>query len=163
VLVGEVRDQETAELALKASLTGHLVLTTLHTNDAVAAVTRLVDMGVQPFLVASSLALVVAQRLVRRPCVGVRRPVRPVGRDAAAARPARADLEGATPERGPRLLGLRRHRLPRPHRRLRGAPGDRADARGAAVDADGGRHRRRRPRQRDDDAARLGAGRRAPR
>ena len=68
VLVGEVRDQETAELALQASLTGHLVLTTLHTNDAVSAISRLVDMGVEPFLVASSLTLVVAQRLVRKPC-----------------------------------------------------------------------------------------------
>lgn len=68
VLVGEVRDTETAELALQASLTGHLVLTTLHTNDAVAALTRLVDMGVEPYLVGSSLTLVAAQRLVRRPC-----------------------------------------------------------------------------------------------
>ncbi len=68
VLVGEVRDSETAELALKASLTGHLVLTTLHTNSAVAALTRLVDMGVQPFLVASSLTAAIAQRLVRKPC-----------------------------------------------------------------------------------------------
>ncbi len=68
VLVGEVRDALTAELALKASLTGHLVLTTLHTNSAVAALTRLVDMGVEPFLVASSLTAAVAQRLVRRPC-----------------------------------------------------------------------------------------------
>jgi type IV pilus assembly protein PilB len=68
VLVGEVRDGETAELALKASLTGHLVLTTLHTNSAVAALTRLVDMGAEPFLVASSLTASVAQRLVRRPC-----------------------------------------------------------------------------------------------
>ena len=68
VLVGEVRDGETAELALKASLTGHLVLTTLHTNSAVAALTRLVDMGVEPFLVASSLTAAIAQRLVREPC-----------------------------------------------------------------------------------------------
>lgn len=68
VLVGEVRDAETAELALRASLTGHLVLTTLHTNSAVAALTRLVDMGVEPFLVASSLTASLAQRLVRRPC-----------------------------------------------------------------------------------------------
>ena len=67
VLVGEVRDTETAELALKASLTGHLVLTTLHTNSAVAALTRLVDMGAEPFLVASSLTAAVAQRLVRTP------------------------------------------------------------------------------------------------
>ncbi|WP_233153568.1 ATPase, T2SS/T4P/T4SS family [Kineosporia sp. R_H_3] len=68
ILVGEVRDAETAELALKAALTGHLVLTTLHTNSAVAALTRLVDMGAEPFLVASSLTAAVAQRLVRRPC-----------------------------------------------------------------------------------------------
>jgi type IV pilus assembly protein PilB len=68
VLLGEVRDGQTAEMALKASLTGHLVLTTLHTNSAVAALTRLVDMGVEPFLVASSLTAAVAQRLVRKPC-----------------------------------------------------------------------------------------------
>ncbi|MGH8969624.1 MAG: GspE/PulE family protein [Actinomycetes bacterium] len=68
VLVGEVRDSETAELAIKAALTGHLVLTTLHTNSAVSAVSRLVDMGVEPFLVGTSISTVVAQRLVRRPC-----------------------------------------------------------------------------------------------
>jgi type IV pilus assembly protein PilB len=74
VLVGEVRDAETAELALTASMTGHLVLSTLHTNSAVAAITRMVDMGIEPFLVASSLTCVVAQRLVRRVCVGCARP-----------------------------------------------------------------------------------------
>ena len=68
VLVGEIRDTETAELAMRASLTGHLVLATLHTNDAVSAITRLVDMGLQPYLVASALSLVVAQRLVRTVC-----------------------------------------------------------------------------------------------
>ncbi len=68
ILVGEARDGETAELALQASLTGHLVLTTLHTNDAVSAVTRVVEMGADPFLLASCLTLVVAQRLVRVPC-----------------------------------------------------------------------------------------------
>ena len=68
VLVGEIRDKETAELALRASLTGHLVLSTLHTNSAAQAVTRLTDMGIAPYLVASSLELVVAQRLVRTPC-----------------------------------------------------------------------------------------------
>lgn len=68
VLLGEVRDSETAGLVVRASLTGHLVLTTLHTNSAVSAMTRLVDMGVEPFMVASSLSAVVAQRLVRRPC-----------------------------------------------------------------------------------------------
>jgi len=68
ILVGEIRDSETAEIAVKASLTGHLVLSTLHTNDASSAVTRLVDMGVDSFLVATSVILIVAQRLVRRLC-----------------------------------------------------------------------------------------------
>lgn len=68
VMVGEIRDQETAEIAIRASLTGHLVLSTLHTNDAILTITRLIDMGVEPFLVASSLAGVVSQRLVRRIC-----------------------------------------------------------------------------------------------
>jgi len=68
ILVGEIRDVETADIAIQASLTGHLVLSTLHTNDAAGAVTRLVDMGVEPFLVGSSLIGVMAQRLVRRVC-----------------------------------------------------------------------------------------------
>ncbi|RSK28025.1 type II secretion system protein GspE [Bacillus sp. HMF5848] len=68
VMVGEIRDRETAEVAVRASLTGHLVLSTLHTNDALGTITRLVDMGVEPFLVASSLTGVVSQRLVRRVC-----------------------------------------------------------------------------------------------
>lgn len=68
IMVGEIRDQETAQLAIRAALTGHLVLSTLHTNDAPSAVARLVDMGIQPFMVASSLVAVVAQRLVRRLC-----------------------------------------------------------------------------------------------
>lgn len=68
VLVGEIRDNETAEIAISSSLTGHLVFSTLHTNDAVSAVTRLIDMGIEPYLVASSLRGVVAQRLARRIC-----------------------------------------------------------------------------------------------
>ncbi len=68
IMIGEIRDLETAQIAVQASLTGHLVLATLHTNDAVGAVTRLVDMGVEPFLVASSLLGVLAQRLVRKLC-----------------------------------------------------------------------------------------------
>ncbi|MBI5755505.1 MAG: type IV-A pilus assembly ATPase PilB [Nitrospirae bacterium] len=68
VLVGEIRDYETAEIAVKAALTGHLVLSTLHTNDAPSTVTRLLNMGVEPFLVASSVILIIAQRLVRRIC-----------------------------------------------------------------------------------------------
>jgi type IV pilus assembly protein PilB len=68
IMVGEVRDYETAEIAVKAALTGHLVLSTLHTNDAPSSVTRLLDMGVEPFLVSSSVMLVAAQRLVRLVC-----------------------------------------------------------------------------------------------
>jgi general secretion pathway protein E len=73
VMIGEIRDLETAQIAVQASLTGHLVLATLHTNDAAGAVVRLVDMGIEPFLVASSLLGVLAQRLVRRLCPACRR------------------------------------------------------------------------------------------
>lgn len=74
LLVGEIRDVETATIAIQASLTGHMVLSTLHTNDASSAVTRLVEMGVEPFLVGSAVSLVVAQRLCRRLCVDCREP-----------------------------------------------------------------------------------------
>jgi general secretion pathway protein E len=74
VMVGEIRDTETAEIAIQASLTGHLVLSTLHTNDSAGALTRLLDMGVEPFLVASSLLAVMAQRLVRRLCPACKEP-----------------------------------------------------------------------------------------
>ncbi len=74
MLVGEVRDLETAEICIRAALTGHLVLSTLHTNDAVTAVTRLVDIGIQPYLVAGSLALVAAQRLIRVLCPHCKEP-----------------------------------------------------------------------------------------
>ncbi|GMU08289.1 type II secretion system ATPase GspE [Corallococcus caeni] len=77
IMVGEIRDKETAEIAIQASLTGHLVLSTVHTNDAAGAVTRLVDMGVQPFLVASSLTGILAQRLVRRVCPDCRQQYTP--------------------------------------------------------------------------------------
>ncbi len=77
VMIGEIRDFETADIAMKASLTGQLVLSTLHTNDAASAVTRLIDMGVEPFLVASSVSLIEAQRLVRKLCHKCREPFRP--------------------------------------------------------------------------------------
>jgi len=76
VMVGEIRDRETAEIAVQASLTGHLVLSTVHTNDAVGAITRMRDMKVEPFLLASTLRAVIAQRLVRRLCPACREPVR---------------------------------------------------------------------------------------
>ena len=76
ILIGEIRDKETIEIAIKASMTGHLVLSTFHTNDAPSAISRFVYMGVQPYLLASTLNLVVAQRLVRRICDRCREPVR---------------------------------------------------------------------------------------
>jgi type IV pilus assembly protein PilB len=100
ILVGEVRDAETAELALKAALTGHLVLTTLHTNSAVAALTRLVDMGAEPFLVASSLTAAVAQRLVRRPCGSCLETYRPDDVTLAMLGLTPADLGRTLPHRG---------------------------------------------------------------
>jgi general secretion pathway protein E len=77
ILVGEIRDLETAEIAIQASLTGHLVFSTLHTNDAPSALTRLVDMGVEAYLVASSLVAVLAQRLVRQLCAACKEPYQP--------------------------------------------------------------------------------------
>ena len=68
IMVGEVRDEETAAMAIQSSLTGHLVFSTLHTNDAAGAISRLLDFGVEPYLVSSSLICVLAQRLVRRIC-----------------------------------------------------------------------------------------------
>jgi type IV pilus assembly protein PilB len=77
ILVGEIRDKETAEIAVQASLTGHLVFSTLHTNDAPSAITRLADIGVQPFLIASSVIAIMAQRLVRVNCVKCKKPYKP--------------------------------------------------------------------------------------
>ena len=77
IMIGEIRDFETAQIAVQASLTGHLVLATLHTNDAASAITRMVDMGIEPFLLASSLLGVLAQRLVRRLCPACRQPYAP--------------------------------------------------------------------------------------
>ncbi len=77
IMVGEIRDLETAEIAIQASLTGHLVLSTLHTNDAPSALVRLIDMGIEPFLVASSVSLILAQRLVRTICPSCKRGYEP--------------------------------------------------------------------------------------
>jgi general secretion pathway protein E len=85
ILVGEIRDLETAEIAIQASLTGHLVFSTLHTNDAAGAVTRLADMGVQPFLVASSMVGILAQRLIRVLCPECKKPYTPTDEELALA------------------------------------------------------------------------------
>jgi general secretion pathway protein E len=96
ILVGETRDTETAEIALRASLTGHLVFTTLHTNDAPSAVLRLVDMGVEPYLLASCLRGALAQRLVRRLCPKCRRR-QPLSEEERAALGPAASAIGAEP------------------------------------------------------------------
>ena len=81
IMVGEIRDRETAEMAVQASLTGHLVFSTLHTNDAAGALPRLLDMGIEPFLVSSTIEGVLAQRLVRRVCEHCGMPWRPDSTD----------------------------------------------------------------------------------
>ncbi len=81
IMVGEIRDMETARIAIQAALTGHLVFSTLHTNDSAGTVTRLVDMGIEPFLITSSLVAVLAQRLVRKVCKNCRTPFTPTDRD----------------------------------------------------------------------------------
>ncbi len=96
VMVGEIRDRETAEIAINASLTGHMVFSTLHTNDAPSAVTRLVDIGAKPFLVAAALRASVAQRLVRRNCPQCRRAYTPSVRELHALSLQPAQLEGAS-------------------------------------------------------------------
>jgi general secretion pathway protein E len=95
VMVGEIRDLETAEIAVQASLTGHLVLSTLHTNTAVGAMTRLRDMGVEPFLLSSSLIGVIAQRLVRLLC--------PDCRQAYRAAPHECQVLGSDPDEPPEI------------------------------------------------------------
>ncbi|HAW91057.1 MAG TPA: type II secretion system protein GspE [Gemmatimonadetes bacterium] len=92
MLVGEIRDQETADIATHAALTGHLVLSTLHTNDAATALTRLVDLGIEPYLVASTVEAVLAQRLVRRICESCRRPVELTAEQRAALGDAASEL-----------------------------------------------------------------------
>jgi len=83
VMVGEIRDPETAEIAVQAALTGHLVLSTVHTNSAIAAVARLRDMGVEPFLLSSTVTALVAQRLVRRLCDNCKTPYEPTPSECA--------------------------------------------------------------------------------
>ena len=103
ILVGEIRDFETAEIAVKAALTGHLVLSTLHTNDAPSTINRLMNMGIEPFLVASSVNLICAQRLVRRVCAACK---------ADHPTPPQALVEaGFTPDEAQTVVPKTRHRL----------------------------------------------------
>ncbi len=92
IMLGETRDLETAEMAVQASLTGHLVFTTLHTNDAAGAITRLVDLGVEPFLITSSLIGILGQRLIRRICPGCKTAFTPTDDDLASLNLKRSDI-----------------------------------------------------------------------
>ena len=96
ILVGEIRDRETADIAIQAALTGHLVFSTLHTNDAPSAITRLIDMGVKPFLVASAIMAVMAQRLIRVLCKKCKEPYDPTDVELKQIGLTRADIEGHT-------------------------------------------------------------------
>ena len=93
IMVGEIRDVETAKISIEAALTGHFVLSTLHTNDAPAALTRLSEMGVEPFLTASAVSAVLAQRLMRKLCSSCSEPYQPTDEELLAARIAREDLD----------------------------------------------------------------------
>jgi type IV pilus assembly protein PilB len=100
VMIGEIRDMETASIAINASLTGHLVFSTLHTNDAPGAVTRLVDIGVKPFLVASSTRCLMAQRLVRKICKKCIEPYVPTEAEIRALNLTAEDVKSATFQHG---------------------------------------------------------------
>ncbi len=100
ILVGEIRDFETAEIAVKAALTGHLVLSTLHTNDAPSTINRLMNMGIEPFLVASSVHLICAQRLVRRVCSNCKEPAPLPAAALVQAGFSQEDANGVTPMKG---------------------------------------------------------------
>ena len=122
IMVGEIRDSETAEIAIQAALTGHLVFSTLHTNDSFGALTRLVDMEIEPFLVSSSVLAVLAQRLVRVVCPDCREPYVPTESELARIGLVPSRLNGPIykPAGMPRLP---QHRLSRPYRRP-GTDGD---------------------------------------
>jgi len=96
VMIGEIRDLETAEIAIQASLTGHLVFSTLHTNDAPGAITRLVDMGVEPFLVSSSMLAVIGQRLIRKVCLYCRIPYTPSPKEMQDLGILQTEIQGKT-------------------------------------------------------------------
>ena len=116
IMVGEIRDLETAEIAIKAAQTGHLVLSTLHTNDAPQTLTRLIDMGVKPYAIATSVSLIIAQRLARRLCTHCKQPM-DIPREALLKEGFQeADVAG-------RHAHLRAQGLRQLHRRLQGPRG----------------------------------------
>ena len=137
LMVGEIRDRETAQIAIEAALTGHMVLSTLHTNDAPSAITRLIEMGIEPFLVASAIDCVVAQRLARMLCTTLQAPRDPAGLGVAGPRLQRAsfDIEAYEPVGCIRCVRIG---LPRPDRHVRGDDDVRRDS---LADARTGRRR----------------------
>ena len=100
ILVGEIRDEETARIAIQASLTGHLVFSTLHTNDAPTTVTRLIDIGVKPYLIASTLEAVISQRLVRKICASCKEEYEPSDESLLELNLTKADVKGKQVFRG---------------------------------------------------------------
>ncbi len=119
IMVGEVRDQETAEICLRVALTGHFVLSTIHTNDALSAVTRLMDMGIEPFLLACSLRVLEAQRLVRRLCVHCKEAYEVTAEPRGSASLPHGGRDHLSPQGLPAMSAAG---LPRPGRGLRGHP-----------------------------------------
>ena len=119
IMVGEIRDSETARIAIESALTGHLVLSTLHTNDAPSAITRLTEMGIEPFLTASAVDCVVAQRLARRLCNYCKQRTVLHGRRAQGAPASRRGVRHRGLRAG-RLRALLALRLQGPRRHLRG-------------------------------------------
>ncbi len=108
IMIGETRDQETAQIAIQSALTGHLVLSTLHTNSAAASITRLIDMGIEPFLIASSLTVVIAQRLVRRLCEYCKEIYKPTDEEVRRLPGGHESLKDATiykPKGCPQCMG----------------------------------------------------------
>jgi type IV pilus assembly protein PilB len=121
IMIGEIRDFETAEIAVKAALTGHLVLSTLHTNDAPSTVSRLLNMGIEPFMVTASLNLILAQRLCAQALQELQAPDQDVDETGVLDAGIPQEKIGTfTPVREGRLQAVQRPRLPGPRRRLRG-------------------------------------------
>src|SRR5262249_16101135 len=132
IMVGEIRDAETAQIAVRAALTGHLVLSTLHTNDAISTLVRLINIGVEPFLVATAVNMVAAQRLVKKICLEGKEGYRPSPQEIAVfgAGPAPGTLYPGTGEVvwGTGVEGVAEYRLRGPDVPVRGVPGRRPGA-----------------------------------
>ena len=153
ILVGEIRDFETAEIAVKAALTGHLVLSTLHTNDAPSTINRLMNMGIEPFLVASSVNLICAQRLVRRICANCKADHPTPAQALVQAGFSAEDAKIGRAEEGQRLREVQQHRLQGARRSLRSDGNHRRAARAGARGRVGPRAAAQGDRGRDADAA----------